>query len=65
MGGIPMSIRSSRNGLSAAATGRLNAIRIVRAYSRFRELNDQEFAALLDAIEEAFVTCPNKGDAYQ
>jgi hypothetical protein len=38
----------------------------VRAYSRFRELNDQEFATLLDAIEEAFVTCPNKGrDAYQ
>jgi hypothetical protein len=60
-----MSIRSSRNGLSAAATGRLNAIRIVRAYSRFRELNDQEFAMLLDAIEEAVVTCPNKRDVYQ
>jgi len=59
-----MSIRPSRNGLPAAA-GRLNAIRIVRAYSRFRELSDQEFAMLLDAIEEAFVTYPNKRDVYQ
>ena len=65
MGGIPMSIRSSRNGLSAAATGRLNAIRIVRAYSRFRELSDQEFSMLLDTIEEAFVAYPNKPEVYQ
>jgi len=60
-----MSIRPSRNGLPVAAAGRLNAIRIVRAYSRFRELSDQEFAMLLNAIEEAFVTYPNKGDVYQ
>jgi hypothetical protein len=64
MGGIQMSIRPSRNGLSAAAAGRLNAIRIVRAYSRFRELSDQEFAILLDAIEEAFVASI-KPEVYQ
>ena len=60
-----MSIRPSRNGLPAAAAGRLNAIRIVRAYSRLRELSDQEFAMLLDTIEEAFVTYPKKRDVYQ
>jgi hypothetical protein len=63
--GNTMSIQTSCNGLSAAAAGRLNAIRIVRAYSRFRELSDQEFAMLLDTIEEAFVTYPNKRDVYQ
>jgi hypothetical protein len=57
--------RLSRSGLPAAAAGRLNAIRIVRGYSRFRELSDQEFAMLLDTIEEAFVTYPNKRDVYQ
>jgi hypothetical protein len=60
-----MSIRPSRHGLPAAAAGRLNAVRIVRAYSKFRELNDQEFAMLLDTIEEAFATDPNKRDVYQ
>jgi hypothetical protein len=60
-----MSIRPSRNGLPTAAAGRLNAIRIVRAYSRFRELSDQEFAMLLDTIEEAFAMYPNKRDVYQ
>ena len=63
--GDTMSIRPSRSGLPAAAAGRQNAIRIVRAYSRFRELSDQEFAMLLDTIEEAFVTYPNKRDVYQ
>jgi hypothetical protein len=62
--GNTMSIRPSRNGLSAAAAARLNAIRIVRAYSRFRELSDQEFAMLLDTIEEAFVTS-NNPEVYQ
>ena len=63
--GNTMSIRASRNGLSAVAAGRLNAIRIVRAYSRFRELSDQEFAMLLDTVEEAFVTYPNEPEVYQ
>jgi hypothetical protein len=62
--GNTVSIRPSRNGLPAAA-GRLTAIRIVRAYSRFREISDQEFAMLLDTIEEAFVTYPNKPEIYQ
>ena len=60
-----MSIRPSRNALPAPTAGRLNAIRIVRAYSRFRELNDREFVMLLDTIEEAFVTYPIKRDVYQ
>jgi hypothetical protein len=60
-----MSIRPSGNGLPAAAAGRLNAIRIVRAYSRFRELSDQEFSMLLDTIEEAFVAYPNEPEVYQ
>ena len=50
-----MSIRPSRNALPAPTAGRLNAIRIVRAYSGFRELSDQEFAMLLDTIEEAYL----------
>ena len=61
--GNTMSIRPSRNGLSAVAAGRLNAI--VSSDSRFTELSDQEFAMLLDTVEEAFVTHPNKPEVYQ
>jgi len=31
----------------------------------FRELSDQEFAMLLDTVEESFVTYPNKPEVYQ
>jgi len=60
-----MSIRDRATACRFAPAGRLNAIRIVRAYSRLRELSDQEFAMLLDTIEEAFVTHPIKPDVYQ